>query len=114
MTTLTAVLLDRAALREGDTLSIDETVDLGAYATLGVVLTVHEAGAGEAPTLVVEHAITNEEDAFVPFDPAIEIALDATGTESAMKGQILRWLRWRIAGTLTGQATVSLAILARG
>ncbi len=114
MTVLSAVLLDRATLRDGDALSPDESVDLGAYTTLGVVLTVHEAGAGEAPVLVLEHAIQNEDEAFVGFDPAIEIPLDATGTQSAMKSQILRWLRWRISGTLTGQATVTLAILARG
>lgn len=109
----TCILLDHETLSDGDELSGSDCLDLGAYGSLGFVLTVHEAGAGDAPVLIIEHAITNEDEAFVSFDPAIDFALDQAGTASAMVVPFLRWVRWRVGGTLSSAATVSLSVLAK-
>ena len=113
MTTLTTTVLDQVSLVDGDTMDLQEALDLGAYRTLGFVLTVHEAGVGDGATLVVEHAIDNVSTGYVSLEPAVEVSLDAARTVAFQVPAFLRWVRWTVSGRLTTGATVSLSVIAR-
>ena len=113
MSIQTRILLDRATVHDGDALSLSDALDLGEYSSLGVVLTVHEAGAGSAPTLSVEHAVVNEDEGYVPFDTPMQISLETPATAAFQAHPFLRWIRRTCSGTLSSPAVVTLAIIAK-
>lgn len=114
MPTLSRRLLDQTALSTGDTMDLAEALDLGDVQTLDLVIVVSEAGAGEAPTLVFEHAPVNEEDAFFGFDPSATVDLTAGGRTWHHITALTRFLRWTTTGTLSASATVTVDVVARG
>lgn len=110
---LTRVILDRVTLDGSSVLDLSDTIDAGDGSTLGVLFIVHEAGSGESPKLSLEHSITNEEQGYVPFDTPMAVALDTAATTVFLAPQYLRWLRWRLSGTLNDPAVVTLVVLAK-
>ena len=107
-------LLDRATLSPGATAALSQALDLGEVTALHFVLTVHEAGDGDAPILVVKHAAVNEEDAYLAFDTPAERALSSAGATWVASTSFTRWVCWFVSGTLATDATVSLDLVAKG
>ena len=106
-------LLDQATVNDGDTLDLSDAPDLGEYHTLGLAVTVHEAGVGTAPLLVVEHAASNATDYYGAFSTPAQVALDVTGTTFVQVDAFLRWVRWTTSGSLSSPATVTLDLIAK-
>ena len=106
-------LLDQATVNDGDTLDLSGAPDLGEYHTLGLAITVHEAGDGTTPLLVVEHAAANAADRYGAFSTPTSVALDVTGTTFFQVDAFLRWVRWTTSGSLSTPAVVSLDLIAK-
>lgn len=107
-------VLDRVELRDGDTMSLADALNLSDYNRLAFALTVHSAGGGEAPRLVLEQAITNELELYTAFATPVAFALDEEGVAHAqVEVWMLQWLRWTLSGRLDGVAIVTLDLLAR-
>lgn len=106
-------LLDETTVQEGDALDPSNTLDLGEYSTLGVAVTVHEAGVGTAPLLVLEHAAANKAEQFGDFETPITVPLDSTGTTFFQIPAFLRYVRWTQRGSLSSPAVASLNLIAK-
>ena len=106
-------LLDHISINDGDTMNLAEALDLGDYRTLGFSLTVHEAGKGTDPVIVLQHAATNAEDQYGDLSAPVRAALDVTGTSLYHAESFLRWVRWTTSGTLSSGAVVSLDLIAK-
>lgn len=114
MSICTLRVLDNRELSDGEAMSLDETVDLGSFHTLDVIIYVHTPATGETPTLTVTHAAFNEDDAFIALDPAIEVDLSVEGSTWIRVEAYTRYLRWSVGGRLGTSAVVTLDLVARG
>lgn len=114
MNICTIRILDRRELTEGDTMSLDESIDLGSFHTFDLVIYVHTPAEGEAPTLTLTHAAFNEEGTFVALDPAVEVDLSVEGSTWIRVEAYTRYLRWSLGGRLGTSAVVTLDLVARG
>ena len=88
-------------------------LDLAEFSKLAIVVNVSQAGEGEAPTFVVEHSASNEEGSYLPFSTVVEVDLTATGYSWFSTDGFTRWLGWRLSGSLSSSAIVTLEIIAR-
>lgn len=113
MPTLCRVLLDRQSLSAGDAMSLKDALDLGHYATLDVVVTVHEASEGDSGALELRHAPRNQEDSYLDFPTPISVSLAATGKTWIRADAFTCFVAWSVSGDLSRSATVSLELVAR-
>ncbi len=113
MSTFSARLLYRISIQSGDRMDLTQALDLLPFRELDIVITVLEAGVGESPRLVVEHAPQNEEGGYLSFPEPVDVALDAAGSSWIRVTAFTRYIAWRSTGTLDSPATVSLDVLAR-
>lgn len=113
MPTLSRVLLDRQTLSTGDAMDLDDALDLGDYATLDVIVTVHAAGEGEDAALVVSHAPRNVADGYLDFPTPISVSLISAGRTWVRVEAFTCFVSWSVIGTLSSGATVSLELVAR-
>ena len=114
MNPLYVLVLDGATLNEGDALDLVAALDLARFREIEVVVRVTQAGEGDAPTLVVEHSASNQEGSYLPFAQPIAVDLTVTGNTWSHQSAFTRWIAWRVAGTLSASAVVSLEIVAKG
>lgn len=113
MNTFSTRILNRVTLSDGDAMDLTMALDLLEFGELDLVVQVHEATEGESPVLVLEHAPANESDAYIDFPTPARVDLSATGTTWHRVTAFTRWVRWRLTGTLAGNPTVTLDLLAR-
>lgn len=107
-------ILDHEEIPAGASGSLGGALDLLGYQFLSLHPTVHVAGDGEAPTLVLKHAAVDEEDAYVDFETRAETALTNTGAAWHHADSFGRYVRPFVEGTLSTGATVSLDVIAKG
>ena len=107
-------VLDCRTLSSGDIMNVLETLDLGAYKEVEIVLTVVRAGSG-TPFLQVKQAAVNEPDAYFALTTVVNVDLtQAAGTIIHIhNAYFTRWLRWTTSGTFTTSPVVTLDILAK-
>ena len=113
MASTTIRVLDRATLREGDTLSLDQAPDLGDYGELHLILTIHQGTEGDAPALIFRHAPVAEDDAWLDFPEPIRVSLLRTDRLWFSPARHTRYLGWSPAGHLDGEVIVTLDVVAR-
>lgn len=113
MHTLYTRVLDASTLSDGDGAEPTHAVDLGEYRELHIFVRVTEAGTGESPTLVVEHSSRGETDTYVPFETPVSVDLTTTGNTWVQVSGFLRYVAWRLTGTLSASAVVTLDIVAK-
>lgn len=106
-------VLDEVTLSEGDAMDLSSALDLARYRELEVVVRVSHAGVGEEPRLVVEHSASNEAGAYLAFSNPVEVDLSVAGNTWVHQGAFTRWLAWRLSGSLSESAVVTLEIIAR-
>ena len=107
------VVLSSTTLSDGDVMDPATALDLACYRTLDLVVRVEEAGSGDAPKLVVEHSASNAADTWLGFTEPVEVDLTATGIAWSRQEAFTRWVGWRISGSLSASAVVTLEIVAR-
>lgn len=107
-------ILDRAKIQDDSAPDTAAAVDLGQYPTLDVVITVHEAGTGDAPVIRLKHGIYAESPAALDTSPAIAVDLTATSTTWVRLDAYTRYVTWEKAGTISSSPTVSIDLYARG
>lgn len=107
-------VLDRATINSGDTIDLAEALDLLEFSNLSFVVTVHEAGTGDGPPLLlIQHASYNETGSYVSFKDPIEIDLTVAETRWSTVSVFTRWVAWFTSGSLTSPAIVTLDVIAR-
>lgn len=107
-------LLDYVLVTTGDSIDLAEALDLGEYRELHLVINVVQEGEGEAPKLLVKHAPTNAEGAFLDFATPVEVDLTSAGAVWFEVPSFTRWLGWFTSGTFTSDAMVTLDVIAKG
>lgn len=107
-------VLDCRTLNANDAMQILESLDLGAYREIEIIVTVVRAGTG-SPTLLLKHAAVNEPDAFIAFNTAISVDLtQGSGTIIHYHNAYFsRWVRWVTSGTFTTNPVVTVDIIAK-
>ena len=113
MSTFSTRVLAIVTLQSGDVMDLSLAVDIGEHNKLDVVVHVSTPGEGESPILHLEHAASNEEGAYVPFETPMEVDLSTEGRSWFHADRFTRWLTWRLSGTLTSGAVVTLDLVAR-
>lgn len=113
MMTFQSRVLLRVSLAEGDAMDLAEALDLVEFRDLDIVFQISEAGEGNSPRLLVEHAPVNEESAYIAFNTPISVDLTTAGTTWFRITEFTRWVRWRSTGTISSSPVVTLDILAR-
>ena len=106
-------ILDEASLSLGDTMDLTNALDLARYRELEIVVRVSQAGSGDAPLLVVEHSASNEAGAYLAFSTPVEVDLSVVGNTWLHQVAFTRWVAWRVSGTLSESAVVTLEIVAK-
>lgn len=106
--------LDAATISDGDAIEPTGAIDLSEYRELHVFVRVIEAGTGDSPSLVLEHSSRGETDAYVPFSTPVQVDLSATGGAWFYVPAFMRWVAWRVTGSLATPATVTVDIVAKG
>lgn len=106
-------VLDTATLNDGDAAQPTDAADYSGYRELEIFVRVTEAGLGDSPALVLEHSSRGEADTYVPFATPVTVSLAATGNAWFHVPAFMRWVAWRLTGTLEGSATVTLDIIAK-
>ena len=114
MATSTVRVMNERTLTSGDEMSLDEAQDLAPFDTLDLVIHVLSAAEGDAPSLTLKHAAFNEDGRYLDFAAAVTVDLSATGSHWFRIDAFTRYLGWFLSGTLTGDAVVTLDVVARG
>lgn len=114
MGTLYLRLLDGTTLVDGDAQDLTAAQDLAGYRELEIVVRVTQAGEGDAPRLIVEHSPGNESATYLAFSDPVEVDLTATSITWFHQGAFTRWVRWRVDGTLSTSAVVTVEIVGKG
>ena len=107
-------LLNSTTLTPDDAVDLMSALDVGDYRELHFVLTVSQAGNGDAPVLVVKHASVNEESAYLDFDTPVKIALGGTGSAWFKVDSFTRWICWFVSGALNSEAVVTVDLIGKG
>lgn len=107
-------ILDKVTLTRDSAADLSGALDLGGYTELHVVFTVHSTTDGESPKVCLRHALVNEEGCYVDFASACEVALTAAGVSWIPVSTFTRYVCWFLSGTLSGEAVVSLDVIAKG
>lgn len=113
MPMLNTRMLNRHTLSAGDTMALSAALDVGDFTSLDVVITVDEAGAGDAPLLELQHAACNEDDGYLSCNPSQTVDLSVAGKTWIHLDQFTRFLRWSLSGALESSATVTIDVVAR-
>lgn len=113
MNPLYVAVLDGATLSEGDAAELAAALDLARFRELEIVARVTVAGVGDA-VLVVEHSASNQEGSYLPFQEPVAVDLSTVGNTWSHHGAFTRWVNWRVTGTLSSSAVVTLEIVAKG
>lgn len=114
MATTSARLLDRSTLSSGDTMPAESASDMGEGQTLEVIVTVHAACEGDAPTLVLKHAPGNTDQDWLDFPQPIRVPLGRAGRTWFHAPYFTRYVGWSLSGTLDSSAEVTVELLAKG
>ena len=109
----TTRLLDHTTLAEGDRIQAADAPDLVDGATLEIIVTVHEATEGEAPTLSLVHAAEKDDDAWMDFPSPVRVALSRTGRTWLHVPWYSRYIGWATTGTITGAPIVTVDLIAK-
>lgn len=113
MSTLYTRLLNGDTLSDGDAAEPTGAVDLSDYRELHVYIRVSEAGAGDSPALLVEHSSRGESDTYVAFATPVNVDLTVAAGAWFHVPAFMRWVAWRLSGSLSSAAVVTLDIVAK-
>lgn len=114
MICLSRRLLEQKSLEDGDLMDLVDALDLGIYTSLEFVIRVLQAGEGEAPVLVLQHAAVNETGAYLNFETPVSIDLTTTGSTWVHVAAFTRFVGWSLSGTLSSEAIVTIDVVAKG
>lgn len=106
-------LLNQATINDGETMDLTQALDLCEFQTLDVVVHVVTAAVGESPLFILEHAAANDTSSYMAFSPPVQVDLTVTGHSWYRITSFTRWIAWRISGSLSSSAMVTIDLLAR-
>ena len=113
MRTLYNRVLEAATLSDGEAAEPTGALDLSEHRELHVYIRVSEAGAGDSPLLILEHSSSGEVDGYVAFATPVQVDLTAMGSAWFHVPAFMRWVAWRLSGSLSASAVVTLDIVAK-
>lgn len=106
-------ILNGDTVNDGDAAEPTGAIDLSDYGELHIFARVSEAGTGESPSLVLEHSSRGESDSYVAFATPVQVDLSETGSAWFHVPAFMRWVAWRLNGSLSSPAVVTLDIVAK-
>lgn len=106
-------LLEGRRFSGPETMAETDWLDLGAYKTLSVAFDLLNQGVGSTPKLVIEHAAVARDDQFILLG-TVDVALDGTeGMSYKFAGDFLRFVRWKVTGSISSPAAVAAYLVAK-
>ena len=86
-----------------------ESIDLGAYCSVGGQMIVHVAGSGGSITL--EHSATSRDSGFTTLGSTLTLTTTANNVQHHTN--FLRYVRWLADDSVAGNPIVSIHIIAK-
>jgi hypothetical protein len=86
-----------------------ESIDLGAYKSIGGQIIIHEIGSGGS--IGLEHSATNKSEAFTTLGNTVTLTTIANDVQNHTN--FLRFVRYVTDGSVAGNPIVSLHIVAK-
>lgn len=111
MAATTHALLDRATLKQSDSSSAEQILDLGDADALEIVLAVDTPCEGEGARLVLRHAPSLTSPQWLDFPVAVAISLHRKDRIWISAPRFTRYVGWAVEGVLTTDAIASVEIV---